>query len=92
MGEWDLEGEDDDLALVAALHAGVAVGLKARVGRECDLLLPGILPQHRPQRAAAGHSGRFRREKAEFNRLQGSFGVWRRPSDKFGFRVYSVQQ
>ncbi len=40
----DLEGEDDNLALLGLLHARVAVRLQARVGRERDLLLPRILP------------------------------------------------
>ncbi len=47
LGRLDLEGEDDDLALIGVLHAGVAVRLEARVGRERDLLLTRILPRHR---------------------------------------------
>jgi hypothetical protein len=43
-GTGHLEGEDDELALLGLLHAGCAVGLKARVGRKGDLLLPRVLP------------------------------------------------
>ena len=58
-GGRDLEGEDDDLALIGVLHAGVAVGLEARVGRERDLLLPRILrhPTRRERLASRGMGG-----------------------------------
>ena len=52
-----LEGKDDDLvALGVALQAGVAVGLKARVGGERDLLLPWILPIARKHRRHILHT------------------------------------
>jgi hypothetical protein len=42
------QGEDDNLAAMAALHAGVAVRLEAREGRERDLPLPRVLSPRPP--------------------------------------------
>ncbi len=51
MRDCHLEGKDDDLSLVGAHDAGVAVGLEAGEGRKRDLLFPRVLRQQCGQRA-----------------------------------------
>ena len=62
-----LEGEDDDLAVLGALEARLAVGLQAGEGRERHLCLAGILRrggQRASARRAAGANRRRARRRA----------------------------